>query len=166
LRGTTLLAAALNSFAAAGAFSLAARATQPAPPRLGQDETERSRQSASPKLAGNPGERKRAPTPSRSPQPALACAAAAISGFAALVYEVAWTRLLALVIGPTTYAFATMAASFIAGLALGSAVGVRIARRSNAPASWLAAMLLTTAVSASAASWFAASRLPLVVASQ
>jgi hypothetical protein len=32
----------------------------------------------------------------------LACAAAGISGFAALVYEVAWTRLLALVIGPTT----------------------------------------------------------------
>src|SRR3989449_5611921 len=45
------------------------------------------------------------------------------SGFTALVYEVAWTRLLALVIGPTTYAFATMAAAFISGLAIGSALG-------------------------------------------
>ena len=60
-----------------------------------------------------------------APRPALACAAAAISGFVALVYEVAFTRLLALVIGPTTYAFATMAASFISGLALGSAAGAR-----------------------------------------
>ena len=67
-------------------------------------------------------------TPS-SPAPVLACAAVAISGFAALMYEVAWTRLLALVIGPTTYAFATMAAAFISGLALGSALGTRLARR-------------------------------------
>ena len=71
-----------------------------------------------------------------------ACAAAALSGFAALVYEVAWTRLLALVIGPTTYAFATMAAAFIGGLAIGSALGTRLARRVGAPAVWLAAMLV------------------------
>jgi len=60
-----------------------------------------------------------------SPAPTLACAAAALSGFAALVYEVAWTRLLALVIGPTTYRFATMAAAFIGGLAIGSSLGTR-----------------------------------------
>ena len=57
------------------------------------------------------------------PAPTLAGAAAALSGFAALVYEVAWTRLLALVLGPTTYAFATMAAAFIGGLAI--AIGDR-----------------------------------------
>ena len=72
----------------------------------------------------------------------LACAAVAISGFAALIYEVAWTRLLALVIGPTTYAFATMAAAFISGLALGSALGTRLARRTPRPAVWLALMLV------------------------
>ena len=65
--------------------------------------------------------------PPRSP--VLASAASAISGFTALVYEVAWTRLLALVIGPTTYAFATMVASFIVGLAFGSAAGTRVGRR-------------------------------------
>ncbi len=96
----------------------------------------------------------------------LACVAAAISGCAALIYEVSWTRLLALVIGPTTYAFATMAAAFISGLAIGSAVGARIARRVSRPAVWLAAMLVVSSVAASAAAWYAAARLPLRVAAE
>ncbi len=115
----------------------------------------------------NPRRRREAPhvvmTP---PRPALACAASAFSGFSALVYEVAFTRLLALVIGPTTYAFATMAASFIIGLAFGSAAGARLSRRVRQPALWLAAMLLVSAISASLVASFAASRLPLIVASQ
>src|ERR1044072_1247619 len=65
--------------------------------------------------------------PPRSASPRLAWTIAAVSGFAALVYEVAWTRLLAMIIGPTTYAFATMAAAFIVGLAIGSTLGARIA---------------------------------------
>ena len=97
------------------------------------------------------------PRPARStlspPRPVLACAATAISGFVALVYEVAWTRLLAVVIGPTTYAFATMVASFITGLAVGSAAGTRIGRRSRRPAAWLAVMLIAAAISASAGAW-------------
>ncbi len=44
-----------------------------------------------------------------------------VSGAAALVYEVAWTRALALVIGSTTYAFSLMLTAFILGLAIGSA---------------------------------------------
>ena len=82
--------------------------------------------------------------------------------FAALIYEVAWTRLLALVIGPTTYAFATMAAAFISGLAIGSAVGARLSHGgSSRPAVWLAVMLVVSAVAASGAAWYAATRLPL-----
>src|SRR5205823_7799367 len=108
---------------------------------------------------------RRAPRSSSSPsRPVLACAAAAISGFTALVYEVAWTRLLALVIGPTTYAFATMTAAFITGLAIGSAAGTRIARRSTRATAWLGAMLMATAVAASSAAWYAATRLPLAIA--
>src|SRR5439155_732293 len=101
-----------------------------------------------------------------SPAPELACAAAALSGFAALVYEVAWTRLLALVIGPTTYAFATMAAAFIGGLAIGSSVGTRVARRPPAPAVWLAAMLTISAIAAAVSAYIAATEMPLVVAAQ
>ena len=44
----------------------------------------------------------------------------AVSGFSAMAYEVIWTRLLGLIIGPTTYSFTLVIASFIVGLAVGS----------------------------------------------
>lgn len=44
-----------------------------------------------------------------------------LSGFAGLVYEVAWTKALGLVFGHTVYAIATVLAAFMAGLAAGSA---------------------------------------------
>ncbi len=44
----------------------------------------------------------------------------AVSGFCAMAYEVIWTRLLGLIIGPTTYSFTLVIATFIVGLALGS----------------------------------------------
>ncbi len=44
------------------------------------------------------------------------------SGMAALIYEVAWTRVLTLVIGSSTYAFTLMLATFLIGIALGSAL--------------------------------------------
>src|SRR5262245_25280804 len=46
----------------------------------------------------------------------------ALSGFAALLLEVAWTRVLTLVLGSSSYAFTTMLATFLVGLALGSYV--------------------------------------------
>jgi spermidine synthase len=52
--------------------------------------------------------------------PLAVTVAFALTGFAALVLEVAWTRVLALVIGPSVYAFSLMLAAFLAGLGLGS----------------------------------------------
>lgn len=52
-----------------------------------------------------------------------------LSGAAALIYEVTWTRALALVLGSTTYAVSTMLATFMAGLALGAFLGGRLADR-------------------------------------
>ena len=43
-----------------------------------------------------------------------------ISGFCSMAYEVLWTRLLGLMIGPTTYSFSLVVATFIIGLALGN----------------------------------------------
>jgi predicted membrane-bound spermidine synthase/tetratricopeptide (TPR) repeat protein len=43
----------------------------------------------------------------------------ALSGFASLVYENAWTRALTLVIGSSIYSFTTMLVTFLIGLALG-----------------------------------------------
>jgi spermidine synthase len=58
------------------------------------------------------------------------------SGFAALMDEVAWTRVLALAVGPTTYAFTLMLCSMIAGLGVGAAFGSRWMRKGGAtPAS-------------------------------
>ena len=46
----------------------------------------------------------------------------ALSGFSAMVYEVAWTRALSLVVGSSTYAFCIMLATFLGGIALGSGI--------------------------------------------
>jgi spermidine synthase len=51
------------------------------------------------------------------------------SGFAALGYELVWTRLLVLVFGSSVYAFAVMLASFLFGLGLGGLLGAWLADR-------------------------------------
>jgi spermidine synthase len=52
-----------------------------------------------------------------------------LSGAASMIYEVAWTRALALVIGSSTYAFSTMLVAFLTGLGLGSLLFARGTRR-------------------------------------
>src|SRR5438093_709271 len=54
----------------------------------------------------------------------------ALSGCAALSYEVIWTRALTFFIGNSTYAFSAMLTTFLAGLALGSLL---LARPSDQP---------------------------------
>ncbi len=56
-----------------------------------------------------------------------------ISGFCALAYEVLWTRILVFFLGSTTYAFATMLAAFLFGIALGSMVFSRWVDRIRQP---------------------------------
>lgn len=58
-------------------------------------------------------------------------AAVFVSGFASLAYEIAWTRLLALVLGSSAYSFTLMLAGFIGGIALGS---LAVAERRSPPA--------------------------------
>ena len=160
LRGATWTGVALNAIAAGGAFWLGRQepaavsrtASAPVPKPRAATRRASSRNSS------------RALQAARMPQPVLGCAAAAISGFAALVYEVTWTRLIAVIVGPTTYAFATMAATFIGGLAIGSTVGTRIVRRSRRPAVWLSVMLVLSAAAAAVSAWLAASWLPLLIA--
>lgn len=67
----------------------------------------------------------------------------AVSGFGALVLEVAWTRVLALVMGSSVYAFSLMLLAFLAGLAMGSAYFAAYLRKrpKNDPAILLAALL-------------------------
>ena len=60
------------------------------------------------------------------------------SGFSALVYEVAWTRVLSAQIGSTVYAFSMMLTAFILGLGLGSLLAEPLVKRLKRPALTLA----------------------------
>jgi spermidine synthase len=55
----------------------------------------------------------------------------AISGFAALAFEVVWFRLLVLFVPATTYAFSTMLAAVLFGIAAGSALVAPLLRRTS-----------------------------------
>lgn len=56
-----------------------------------------------------------------------------LSGFAGLVYEIAWIRKASLVFGSTTWALSTILAVFFGGLALGSWYFGRLGQRSERP---------------------------------
>jgi spermidine synthase len=56
-----------------------------------------------------------------------------LSGFCALIYQVLWLRLLALVFGVTVYAASTVLASFMTGLAIGSYAAGHVADRVRRP---------------------------------
>ncbi|MGA1792189.1 MAG: fused MFS/spermidine synthase, partial [bacterium] len=51
--------------------------------------------------------------------------AMALSGFTAMTYELAWTRLFSIILGSTTYSFPIMLAAFISGISLGSLIIAR-----------------------------------------
>ncbi len=72
-------------------------------------------------------------TTPQSPERNLVLWAIGISGFCALAYEVLWTRIMVFFLGSTTYAFATMLAAFLFGIALGSMVFARWVDRIKQP---------------------------------
>ncbi len=128
LRLTTQAGVALNLTAAAIALWIAARAN-----RL-------------PARANVPTARAKRVKPKTEEAGLLWIAAAALglSGTASLALQVVWTRLAALILGPTTYAFSLVVAVFIGGLAVGSALGSRLAARVRQPVVGLAICLLSS----------------------
>jgi spermidine synthase len=78
----------------------------------------------------------------------LAATVLAFTGFSTFVYEVVWTRVLAMIVGPSIYAVAATLTSFITGLALGSLAGASLARRTHRPSVPLAFALIATAAAA------------------
>ena len=57
----------------------------------------------------------------------------AVSGFVALSYEVIWSRVLALIIGSSVYAFSIMLTTFLIGLAAGATFASRVVDRIHRP---------------------------------
>ena len=96
----------------------------------------------------------------------LAAVVLGLSGFASLLHEIAWTRILSLVLGPTTYAFAAALAAVIAGVAIGSGAGTWIVARTRRPAAWLTSVLSVAAVITSWTYSLAGNQIPMIVARQ
>jgi len=71
-----------------------------------------------------------------------------LSGFAALVYENAWTRALTLVIGSSVYSFTTMLLTFLVGLALGGFLYARLMGEREVQVSTFGAIELWVGVTA------------------
>ena len=127
LRFTYQTAVTINvvvGFAAIGLAAALARAErfasqgEPVPdkrrgsaPRRSKRQGRRSPQRAVPKED---------PIDIRPLHPAILLVGFGLSGIAAMVYQVAWTRAVTLAIGSSTYAFTLIAGAFILGLALGS----------------------------------------------
>jgi spermidine synthase len=125
VRRSTFLAAGLNLLAAA--LVLAARGSRPVEEPLAEG-------------------RKQKPEGVEAVRPVVALAVIALSGGGALAHEVAWTRALILLIGPSPYAFAFILAAVIAGIALGSAVVAPFADRVRRPALALAVVQVAITV--------------------
>lgn len=93
----------------------------------------------------------------------LLLAAMAVSGAAAMVYEVAWARTLSLIFGSSVYGTTIMLSTFLLGLTLGSAAAsavLRWKRRSVSPSA--PAWLLTGSAVGAYASLLVARQLPFL----
>ena len=169
LSGTTLVGVAAGGLAVAGALlvmRMATRVEAAHPDPLAGEPVERetrARAAGGRRRAGSRGQMSASPALNRR---GLAAVAVALSGFAGLMYEIAWMRVFAMVVGPTTYAFAATVAAVIAGIAAGSAAGAWGAGRTRRPALWLAFTLAATAIVATWASSLAGGYVPRFVAEQ
>jgi len=117
-RATSLIAASGNIVAGIVALTLGRRVS----PRVGTPSTLEEAPGAA--LDGGAA----VPAGGFEPVPgaALTTAALAISGAVSMLYEVGWTRALALAIGSSTYAFTSMLLAFLVGIAGGSALYSRL----------------------------------------
>jgi spermidine synthase len=71
-----------------------------------------------------------------------------VSGIAAMIYQIAWTRVLLLSIGSSVYAFSLIVTAFICGLALGSLIISKFIDRRRDLVLWLALMQGAIGISA------------------
>lgn len=110
LHATTLLAAVSNLVLGIVAIDLSRRTAGSTKPAVEEDIEE-------------------APLPEDLP---LVAKVTFLAGMASLMYEVAWTRVLGLILGASVYAFSVMLIAFLVGIAIGGAVGGRHADRTLA----------------------------------
>ncbi|MBN1770696.1 MAG: fused MFS/spermidine synthase [Deltaproteobacteria bacterium] len=78
-----------------------------------------------------------------------------VSGFAAMNYQVAWNRVLAMVIGSSVYSFTIILLAFLVGIAGGSAIASATLRRMRNPLVWLGLVQLWIGLSSLAGYYLA-----------
>ena len=152
LRGATLLAAVLNGAVGAYCALTGYRARNiPSPPSRPPPRLQPPAGGTVPPASGAPASG--APADPGAPWASgLALAAFGVSGFCAMAYEVIWTKVLGLVMGPTPYAFTSVLVTFITGLALGGWAFARLSDRARNPVALLALTQGAAALLALAAS--------------
>lgn len=140
LRGTVWIGVAINALV----FALAALVSRAQPRPMAVD-----RQDASSAASGI-----------RLPHAFWILPLVLLSGGVSFGYEVLWTRLLGHVLGGSIYAFATMLASVLVGIAIGGAVGARLATDPRRAARGFAMAQVATAILATLA-FFAIDQVPV-----
>ena len=101
----------------------------------------------SPAASARSDEQRAAPTIDATTR-RIVLATCAGSGFAAMVYQVGWTRALAMALGSSTYSFTCILAAFIMGLALGSLAVARFVDRWRHPIIFIGAVQLIIGLAA------------------
>ncbi|HKG20297.1 MAG TPA: fused MFS/spermidine synthase, partial [Blastocatellia bacterium] len=148
MRASTICAASINILLGVVALTVSRMDESTPGPRRGLDPDEPAATASQKKGRGNSRDRKAA----RAAQAARAgragvetserfgraeliatLAAFALSGFIALSYEVIWSRVLALIIGSSVYAFSIMLTTFLTGLAVGASLASRFVDRITRP---------------------------------
>ncbi len=144
LRATTWAGVALN-LAVAGAALALARQGEPAP------ATSEAADATPPPRART----RRAPSAGvrDTGRPWIAASALGVSGFVSLALQIIWSRLLAQILGPTSYAFSLVVAIFIAGLAIGAVAGRQLAARARQPSLGLVLGIAAAVLATTAAAW-------------
>ena len=127
LRGTTWIAAAIN-FAIAGIAFVLSRNTE----QDGSESTQVADDSSGPTIS--------------APVVKLVLICIGISGFTSLGYEVLWSRALVRYLYNSTYAFTTMLSTFLAGIAIGSALYTIFLRKNRHPVRLFGILQVLTAI--------------------
>src|SRR5262249_21265329 len=134
LRGTCLSAGSLDALLAIGAWRLSRRGG-------GGDCGRTERVQAAPlKPRGAGGAPGRGPGPGWGRATLRAGGAFGAEGAVAMIYEVGWFRVLALVLGPSVHAFSIMLTVFLMGVGLGSLAAAKWAARLRHSRDWFAAL--------------------------
>lgn len=136
LTATTWIAAAMNAVAGLIAWRGAGKAPAPAPapeppPAAPPDAKGAKPGKGAAKATARAGDTSRALL---EPGPRTALAVLfAVSGLAALTFQIAWVRLFGLLFGSSVYSFSAVLAVYLAGLGVGSACAAPLLKKADRP---------------------------------